>query len=527
MHRHSISWAISLWLLATIPYTPSVSATEMISEIKADETGQIIAQLIKNLIATRPWQKQATEEIYRLNNHQLIWLNYKQMDSVLDLLIHADTQGLNIENYHGAELKKTWLQLNADPEPSFQLLAAFDTALSYSLLSYLSDITYGRINPQQVRFDIEVHKEYLKLAQVTLEAIKQNSVTHLAEKLEPTFVFYRHLKQGLANYQQALVLKSPHFTFQKHPQYAQLRELLSTLGDMPKTSQTKNIYDSALIEGVKHFQQRHGLAAKGILNAETIAALNVPLTERIAQIELGLERLRWIPRNAEDRFVMVNIPSFQLWAFDSLKKQELKPLVMRVVVGEALDKQTPILSSKMEYLDFRPYWNVPPSILKNEILPKLGRNPGYLAKHGMEMIREKNGHLAVRQVPGVKNALGLVKFVFPNNHSVYFHDTPSKRFFNMTRRDFSHGCVRLAEPALLAEYALKDQQGWNLSKIKSAMDAPKPRRVTLKQPIPVVIFYSTVMATDNSSVAFLQDIYGHDQKLIHELEISKAKPLVI
>jgi murein L,D-transpeptidase YcbB/YkuD len=535
MKRYYQFYSLSLLLFSLQPYSTIAATVETVTELRANETGQMIAQLIKNIIATQSWEKEATEEIYRLSGHQLIWLNNKHTEQVLDLLNHAETIGLNPDNYNRHWLENTWQKLNADPEPSFHDLAAFDTTLSYSLLSYLSDVTYGRINPQKVRFDFEVNKEHLKLALATFNAIKDGSVVNLANKLEPTFVFYRHLKQGLLHYHQALHLKPVHFNVslsnQNQSQLAQLRQLLIALGDIPHTktlNSHNNSYDKILIEGLKQFQKRHGLAAKGFLNAETVAALNVPLNQRIAQIELGLERLRWIPRSTEDRFVMVNIPSFQLWAFDSLKNEAAKPLVMRVVVGEALDKQTPILSSKMEYLDFRPYWNVPPSIIRNEIMPKLGKNSSYLAKHGMEMIREKNGSVTIRQVPGIKNALGLVKFVFPNHHSVYFHDTPSKRFFNMTRRDFSHGCVRLAEPALLAEYALKHQAGdWTMAKIKAAMEAPKPKRVAFKQPIPVVIFYSTVMAAENSSVSFLQDIYGHDQKLIHELELSKSKPLSI
>lgn len=294
----------------------------------------------------------------------------------------------------------------------------------------------------------------------------------------------------------------------------ELRALLTTLGDFifikkdDSIAINSTVYDKAMAEAVKNFQERHGLKVTGKLDKNTVKTLNTPLSKQIDRIELGLERLRWIPRHTEDQLVFVNIPSFRLWAFESLKKTKVKPLTMRVVVGKANKHETPVFTANMKHLIFRPYWNIPYSILKNEIMPKISRNSNYLANSNME--RVGNG---VRQRPGNRNALGLVKFMFPNKHAVYLHDTPSKKLFNRTRRDFSHGCIRVAQPADLAQHLLS----WDAKKVKGAMQRGNSRRVNLKEEVPVVIFYSTVIAPSSSSVTFLNDIYGHDARLKREL----------
>jgi murein L,D-transpeptidase YcbB/YkuD len=366
---------------------------------------------------------------------------------------------------------------------------------------------------------------------VVLTASKDGSFKTLADKTEPTLVFYRYMSEAFAQYSAAeQVRKEVKFTraglSKEHPteQVAQLRKFLTALGDI-EASKTgddaaSSAYDEQLVEGIKHFQKRHGLATKGSINKETLNALNAPLAAKVEQMKLSLERLRWIPRFEEDRMVLVNIPSFQLWAFDSLKDEDAEPLTMRVVVGKAAGKQTPSFSSKMLYVEFRPTWSVPQSIIKHEF-GNLLRNPGALAKRNMK-VSYHNGVVSVRQGSGDHNALGLVKFLFPNNHSVYFHDTPSKHFFKQSRRDFSHGCVRLANPDLFAEFALNKQTDeWTMDKIKRAMHKGGQKRITLDAPVPVVIFYGTALAVDHSGVHFYKDVYGHDARLKAALEQSK------
>jgi murein L,D-transpeptidase YcbB/YkuD len=261
----------------------------------------------------------------------------------------------------------------------------------------------------------------------------------------------------------------------------------------------------------------------------------VSLSQRVTQIELAMERLRWLPELNSDASIIVNIPAFQLWAFDAIDKADVNIINMRVVVGKALENQTPVLMAELHFIDFMPYWNVPYSIVKNELLPKLAQNSHYLDKENMELVSVfrdaekptaltggtmellKEGKLRIRQRPGGKNALGTVKFIFPNKDDVYLHDTPANALFSKSRRDFSHGCVRVANPQKLAEFALKNQDNWNTETIKLAMTTPKTQRVILKKPIPVLFFYTTAFFDQDDNLDFYLDIYGHDAVLLEAL----------
>ena len=325
------------------------------------------------------------------------------------------------------------------------------------------------------------------------------------------------------------------------PQAEELREFLVKTGDLPEEqsdSNTKksNRYTGNLVAGVKKFQLRHGMNADGVLGKGTVAAINEPLRQRVTQIELAMERLRWLPEPSAGASIIVNIPAFQLWAFDDVDEFNADMPNMRVVVGKALKNQTPVLMAKMSFIDFMPYWNVPYNIVKEEILPKLMQNPGYLAGQNMELVTTfgnetkavaftassiaqlKQGTLRIRQRPGKKNALGKVKFIFPNKSDVYMHDTPSRSLFSKSRRDFSHGCVRVANPDQLAEFALKNQ--WSKETIQQALNTPKTRRVILKKSIPVTFFYVTSFIDQNDNLAFYSDIYGYDAVLQEALNKS-------
>jgi len=261
--------------------------------------------------------------------------------------------------------------------------------------------------------------------------------------------------------------------------------------------------------------------------------MNVPLSQRVTQIELAMERLRWLPELNAGPYIIVNIPAFQLWAFDDIDQFNSVAANMKVVVGKALKNETPVLMATLSFIDFMPYWNVPYSIVKKEILPKLMQNPGYLAGENMELVTTfgnetkavaftasslaqlKQGTLRIRQRPGTKNALGRVKFIFPNQEDVYLHDTPSQPLFSKSRRDFSHGCVRVENPEGLAEFALKNQ--WSREAIHQALNTLKTQRVILKKPIPVLFFYITSFFDQNNNLVFYPDIYGYDGILLGAL----------
>jgi murein L,D-transpeptidase YcbB/YkuD len=311
------------------------------------------------------------------------------------------------------------------------------------------------------------------------------------------------------------------------------------MGDLPSlvpAPDDSSRYEGKLVEGVRRFQDRHGLEPDGVIGKGTVAALNVPFARRVRQIELGLERLRWMPDLTGGRFIVVNIPTFQLWAWDSLPADGAPTLSMNVVVGTSLKTMTPVMQEEMAYLVFRPYWNVPRSITTGEILPKLARDPGYLVLHNMELVagggddarplaatpanieRLAKGQLRVRQRPGPKNSLGLVKFIFPNDQAIYLHDTPATALFSRARRDFSHGCVRVERPVDLAAWVLSERPEWTRDRIVEAMQRGKSQRVSLPRQIPVFLFYTTALSSPDGTVRFAEDIYGQDARLLKALE---------
>jgi len=270
-----------------------------------------------------------------------------------------------------------------------------------------------------------------------------------------------------------------------------------------------------------------------VLGAGTLTALAVPLRWRVRQIELALERLRWLPHLAQGRVVVVNIPMFHLWAWDRLSIVDRPAFDTDIIVGRALGTETPVFIEDMRYVVFRPYWNVPPSILRGEILPRVVRDPGYLARERMEIVWGqgdnatpvelnaenlallRTGALRVRQRPGTHNALGLVKFMFPNQHNVYLHGTPAQSLFSRARRDFSHGCVRVADPAGLAAWVLDGQPEWTAAAIDAAMTRGGDSRVVnLARPVQVILTYVTaVVWPGEEAVRFAPDIYEHDARL--------------
>ena len=280
---------------------------------------------------------------------------------------------------------------------------------------------------------------------------------------------------------------------------------------------------------MKRFQQRHGLTADGKLSKETIRELNVPLPSRVVQLEDTLERWRWLPSDFPQPPVVANIPEFVLRAFSADQKVALR---MNVVVGKAVRTQTPVFAENMKYIVFRPYWNVPPSILRGEIIPAIAKDRGYIGRKGFEvtdsigrvitsgtvsddvLAQLRAGRLMVRQKPGPTNALGLVKFIFPNQNNVYLHSTPSPQLFSQSRRDFSHGCVRVEKPAELAAFLLRNQPPWTLDRAQAAMQSERDnQQVNLTTPVPVLILYATAVVEPDNSVHFFDDIYGHDKAL--------------
>jgi L,D-transpeptidase YcbB len=312
---------------------------------------------------------------------------------------------------------------------------------------------------------------------------------------------------------------------------ASLRQLLTTVGDLPDTaiadSNEAALLDAPLVAALKRFQERHGLEQDGILGPATWRALTTPMTARARQIERTLARWRSLPANPHRRAIFINIPRFRLYAMNATDDREAALVQMDVVVGRDVEKlRTPVFSADLTHLIFRPYWDVPRSIALGEILPAARKDPTYLNRKGFELVSRAGGIVAstadqlaalasgtlrVRQRPGQGNALGSVKFMLPNQNNVYLHDTPEKQLFSRSTRAFSHGCIRVSEPATLAQWLLSDDPAWTATRIAEAMDGDAPLQVNLPEPVRVYIVYGTAVAREDGTVLFLDDLYGLDR----------------
>jgi L,D-transpeptidase YcbB len=295
------------------------------------------------------------------------------------------------------------------------------------------------------------------------------------------------------------------------PAVAVIKKRLQLTGDLAGND-TSQVFNDTLENAVKTFQSRYGYKPDGIITATLIKDMNVPVIKRVEQILMNMGRMRWMPEAESGQLILVNIPEFELHVYEGKKKA----FDMNVVVGKE-GHNTMMFSGDLNQIVFSPYWNVPPSIVRNEILPAMANNPDYLANQNMEEIGTEDGLPKIRQLPGGKNSLGRVKFLFPNSFNIYFHDTPAKGLFEKDKRAYSHGCIRLAEPEKMANYLLRNNPEWTPEKISSAMNSGNEQFVKLKKPVPVIITYYTAWVDENGQLNFRDDIYTHDQKLASKM----------
>ncbi len=295
----------------------------------------------------------------------------------------------------------------------------------------------------------------------------------------------------------------------------EIQKRMFLLGDLQEAD-TTGVFDTTSLAAVKHLQERMGLQIDGIIGQKVIDELNVPVDTRIQQILINLERVRWLPAEKDSVYMIVNIPEYRLHVFQDGDQT----FTMRVIVGTAANG-TVVFNGNLKYVVFSPYWNVPTSIVKKEIVPGIQKNANYIAEHNMEITGYSAGLPIVRQKPGGTNSLGLVKFLFPNTYDIYLHDTPNRDLFNSSNRSFSHGCIRVGNPVKLAEFLLRNDTAWTSQKIDSAMHMDKEKWVTLQQSVPVFIVYLTAWIDQDDKLNFRKDIYGHDAKMADKLFVRK------
>lgn len=484
----------------------------------------------------------ALTALYEPRAFEPLWLDdddpTDSANEAIALLRDAGLHGLDARDYDADLLTSEAERLDENRRSAADARARFDVALSVAVLRYLSDVHIGRVNPRTVEFGYDVTPRKLDLASVVAGALRDGRIARAMIEAGPAYQQHKLLEDQLALYRElaadatlappALAVK-PGKKIVAGDALAEapaLARWLTALGDLPADAATSPLYEGALVDAVRRFQSRHGLDPDGVIGPATAKALAVPAGARARQIELALERLRWIPSVETGRVVFVNVPGFELTAFDAIGSDAAPALTMPVVVGKAARTQTPVFAGTMRTVVFAPYWNVPRSIVRGEILPKLATNAGYLASQNMEIVAGgsavatnadtiaalASGGVRLRQRPGPKNSLGRVKFLFPNPHDVYLHDTPSQSLFQRPRRDFSHGCIRVADPEALARWVLAPE-GWDEARVAAGLALKRERAVPLTQTIPVVIYYTTAVARGDGTISFYEDIYRYDAAL--------------
>lgn len=465
--------------------------------------------------------------------------------AVLGALRTAGNKGLSTRHYDGLGLTYRLLDLPLRGPPG-ERWADWDVAVSLALARYLQDLHFGRVEPGIVGHGLRVDATRLDIAAVLTAVAASTDVQGTIAAVEPAFRHYRLLEQQLVRYRElagtprlTALPPLPRRAVEPGEEYAgavALGKLLAALGDLPDADTvTDGLYSDSLSQAVRRFQARHGLEADGRLGRGTFTALTTPLERRVQQIELTLERWRWLPSRLESPPIIVNIPAFRLYAFETTDDDETRMLRMNVIVGQSFRAQyTPVFAANMTHLIFNPYWDVPRSITMKELLPEIRRRPGYMEQHHYEIVAGQadespvleptaanlglvaSGRARLRQRPGDDNALGHVKFMLPNSYNVYLHDTPAKSLFARARRAFSHGCVRLGDPVALAEHVLRGNPEWTRERIVEAMQGDRPQRVYLPEPIRVFFVYGTALATDER-MFFFEDLYGYDDTLARAL----------
>jgi murein L,D-transpeptidase YcbB/YkuD len=499
--------------------------------------------------------RQHVKKFYEFNADSLWWVKgmepTTQARQVIAVMLQADQKGLSADDYDGSRWNDRLARLKpATRQPTESDAAKFDLALTVCAMRYISDLHIGKVNPKHFAFALDDESKKYDLAEFLKDnVVGAGDVAGVLAQVEPPYPGYKRTIQALHTYvelekkddgEQLQPVKKAIAPGDPYAGVPRLTRLLRLVGDLPVDANVpadQAIYQGALVEAVKNFQRRLGRDPNGRIDAQTLADLNVPLSRRVRQMQLTLERWRWLPTSYQKAPIVANIPEFRLRAYD---KDFKIGVTMNVVVGKAYGHDTPVFTETMKYVVFRPYWDVPYSITRAEMIPHILKDPDYLAKKDFEVVDSKQnvvssgtvtpevlsqlraGKLFVRQKPGPKNALGLAKFLFPNSYNVYMHDTPATEFFAKSRRDFSHGCIRLERPADLAGWVLRDNPGWTPERIRAAMNGSTTQQVNLAHPIPVLIVYATVIVLEDGVVHFYDDIYGHDASL--EKVLAKGYP---
>lgn len=529
------STVLFFWLVTAAALVNADPRTEIIDIVEASSVGEE-----RHLLPEPVRARELIDVFYDKRDYQLAWNDGDQIRQVLDILADSSLHGLNPEDYHYNALKELETEWHSKFLGRDRLRARFDVLLSDGVLLYARHQSEGKVDPAQLESSWNFSRRSWNpesVASNLSKAIDEGSAAAALKSLEPQFQFYQVLRNNLLALRQLddkygfvaipedVVLK-PGTT---HPNVAILREKLSQLSLWQGNNTANDLYDDELVAAVKRFQTMHSLTADGVVGRNSFRELNTTYPQRIDQVRINMDRLRWINNSLADHMVLVNIAGYELYYFVG---GEMK-WETDVMVGTT-QNETPIFQSRMKYLVFNPTWTVPRSIIYKSLFKKMRDKPGYITRHNYKLY-DSDGEEAdpakikwssytpgnfpyrVVQQPGPDNALGRVKFIFPNKHAVYLHDTPSRSLFARTDRAFSHGCIRVENPLHFAELLLEDKSKWSLAEIDAVIESGDSKVVHLQEPLEVMLMYWTASPAPDGQVQFHPDVYERDEKTLSAL----------
>ncbi len=531
------------WLLACLalllaaavraqPAQPTIQQllTDRVTRIEAGEAVSVAGSEIASRILL--------PAIYRAHDYAPLWHNPRSVEQLLAAIRAGELDGLDPADYNLDTLESLLLR-RRDGTADNELACELDLLLTDSLVRLGYHLSFGKVDPEALDPDWNMTR-YIEDVDTLVrqaDAIDTGNIDLLLQSLRPQVPAYARLQAALAQYRElqargGWLAVPPGETLKpgmSGERVAALRQRLLVTADMQPGSGDPASFNADLEAGVRAFQLRHGLEGDGIVGKSTLAALNVSVEQRIDQIRANLERARWVLHDLPATYVLVDIAGFRV----TYTRDGEVVWQTRAQVGQPFRK-TPVFRERMTYLEVNPSWTVPPTILREDVLPAIRRDPSYLVQKNLQVIdydgnpvdmttldwqhyTSRNFPYLIRQGPGPENALGRIKFMFPNRHTVYLHDTPRKSLFGKTTRAFSSGCIRIEHPYELAGLLLEGDPDWNREKVIAAVDSLKTRTISLRQPVSIILFYWTVGFTPDGRVTFKQDIYERDPAIVRGL----------
>ena len=557
MFRRWLSMVAVILSVLTLSFE-NASAISLSDQVKEHIKARIPASSEKDVVcrAERLCGSEVLPRFYLLRAFSPAWSTNdgpgQQVHGLVRAIQGADQEGLHFRDYHLSLIEALLARAQHHTAGNRTLMPVemtdLDLLCTDGFLLYASHLSTGRVNPETIEAEWFIKSREVDLVEVLHRGLEKRQIQQTLADLSPPHPGYARLKQALAAYEDMMktggwaeIPPGPKMEKgNRGSRVAALRSRLIASGDLEaSTAGDRDLFDDVLHQAVLAMQKRHGLEVDGIVGPATLEALNVSARDRLRQILVNLERWRWLPHSFGRRYIHVNIANFEL----DVVEDGRTVMNTRAMVGKKY-RRTPVFAGNMTYLELNPYWNVPTSIAKKDILPRLRKDPQYLDRQNIRVFEswapgarevdpctvdwnqaaDEGCSFKLRQDPGPKNALGMVKFMFPNKFNVYLHDTPHRELFNKTKRSFSSGCIRVENPLELAEYLLKENPEWTRESIMAAIEGRENQKVSLPEPMPVLILYFTAWVDEDGTLNFRDDIYARDKPLYQALTEGPPKP---